>query len=655
MANKPTPADFSPTVPDFPSIGQYQPIYGKFDLTTYIQGSSDYEIMAFLVQCYNATLKGYSDVTQLSKDTVTAYNQLQTWVNTWFDNLDVKREVNEKLEQMRVSGELATIIASSESMIPAINNYFATEVGNTTLRNQTSEKIDEMASDGTLIDVVKGTGQINPAVAAYLNSTEGTHNLSNVTAIKIEQMANNGELGTIISETADIQNTTTEWLNNNVTPVGSTVVVDKSLTIEGAAADAKSTGIIKTDVNNLPEMKKVLDYTSFENGYFNVQGTFSYNAGLANAWMGHRKYLSVGNAKKIVFKHSYGSTVQFNLYKYTKDKTGKSLEQINVEPNINYYHDVGSGDYFYAVSINKDGASDFTPLNVKPIVSLIEYDCTATVSDSIIPNIPEITVSNYATVGEKGTEDYSDPATAYNGMSGNGYLIVEPMNYDCGEHGFEIRKLYIKGCAKELVKFENKSLVYPYASLGVRDECVVENIHFKAGNVSTAAKGAYALHIENNDTQGKTMIFRNCIFDSEFQSGVGVGLRKDMNLIFENCEFINRFAIGDSVNVKKPDDYTTSGALFFHGSIDRENLGTQHITCRNCTFKSEGASALRIEDIAGNLVVATFVNCNFYSKYYGAMNAIDIVGGAEIGYLCGSSVKLGKSSHGNNIPQLNAY
>ena len=336
MANKPTPADFSPNVPDFPSIGQYQPIYGKFDLTTYIQGASDYEIMSFLVQCYNATLKGYSDVTQLSKDTVTAYNQLQTWVNTWFDNLDVKREVNEKLEQMLVSGELDSVIANSESMIPAINNYFATQAGNTTLYNQTSGKIDEMASDGTLIDVVKGTGQINPAVAAYLNSTEGTQNLSDATAHKIEQMAadgtltnmvketgqisqatvvylnstegtknlsditsikinemaadgtltnvvketgqiskatavylnstegtknlsdatahkieqmsNNGELAAVISQTTDVQKTTTDWLTNNVTPVGSAVVVDNSLTIEGAAADANKTG---SEVNRL--------------------------------------------------------------------------------------------------------------------------------------------------------------------------------------------------------------------------------------------------------------------------------------------------------------------------------------------------------------------------------------------------------------------
>lgn len=198
MANKPTPADFSPTVPDFPEIGQYQPIYGKFDLTTYIQGASDYEIMSFLVQCYNATLKGYSDVTQLSKDTVTAYNQLQTWVNTWFDELDVQQEINNKLQSMYEAGTLATAIAQSNS--------------------------------------------IPPAVAQYLNSTEGTQNLSNVTAQKIEAMASSGALGTVINNTGTVQSTTTNWLQQNVTPTGSAVMVDNSLSIQGAAADSKTTG-----------------------------------------------------------------------------------------------------------------------------------------------------------------------------------------------------------------------------------------------------------------------------------------------------------------------------------------------------------------------------------------------------------------------------
>lgn len=129
MANKPTPADFSPTVPDFPEIGQYQPIYGKFDLTTYIQGASDYEIMAFLVQCYNATLKGYGDVTQLSKDTATAYNQLQTWVNTWFDDLDVTNEVSIILNRMADNGSLEQVIAQTGQVAPATKEFLSTSEG----------------------------------------------------------------------------------------------------------------------------------------------------------------------------------------------------------------------------------------------------------------------------------------------------------------------------------------------------------------------------------------------------------------------------------------------------------------------------------------------------------------------------------------------
>lgn len=222
MANKPNPANFSPTVPDFPEIGHYQPIYGKFDLTTYVQGASDYEIMSFLVQCYNATLKGYSEVTQLSKDTVTAYNQLQTWVNTWFDNLDVQQEINNKLQAMYEAGTLSDAIAQSNA--------------------------------------------IPPAVAQYLNSTEGIQNLSNITAQKIEAMAASGELGSVINNTGTVQSTTTNWLQQNVTPTGSAVVVDKSLSVEGAAADAKLTGYIRKEIaDKTPVGVEIKNYLSFSN------------------------------------------------------------------------------------------------------------------------------------------------------------------------------------------------------------------------------------------------------------------------------------------------------------------------------------------------------------------------------------------------------
>ncbi len=167
MANKPGDANFFPDVPEFPSMGTFQPVYGKFDLTTYIQGASDYEIMAFLVGKYNACLEAYGNITKLSTDTITACKQLQDWINSWFDNLDVQEELNKKIDSMVQDGSFGRLL------------------------HQTFD------------------AQIN-------------------------------------QQTTDA---VTAWLIANVTPTGSAVVVDKSLSIEGAAADAKVTGEVKDIAN----------------------------------------------------------------------------------------------------------------------------------------------------------------------------------------------------------------------------------------------------------------------------------------------------------------------------------------------------------------------------------------------------------------------
>ena len=166
MVTKPGEANFFPNVPSYPDMGTFQPVYGKFDLTTYIQGASDYEIMAFLVGKYNACLEAYGTVTKLSSDTVTACKQLQDWINSWFDNLDVQQELNNKIDSMVADGSFGSLL----------HKTFDTQI------NQ----------------------QTTSAVTA--------------------------------------------WLVANVTPTGSAVVVDKSLSIEGAAADAKVCGYLGYNV-----------------------------------------------------------------------------------------------------------------------------------------------------------------------------------------------------------------------------------------------------------------------------------------------------------------------------------------------------------------------------------------------------------------------
>lgn len=194
MANKPGTADFFPEVPSYPSMGTFQPMYGKFDLTTYIQGASDYEIMAFLVGKYNACLEAYDKVTKLSTDTITAAHQLQDWINTWFDNLDVQQELNNKIDSMVADGSFETLL----------HQTFDTQINQQTT------------------------------------------------------------------------NAVTAWLVANVTPTGSAVVVDKSLSIEGAAADAKAVGDTTWRMKNISYVDTSKGTVDLNTIPVNTQVTFSY-------------------------------------------------------------------------------------------------------------------------------------------------------------------------------------------------------------------------------------------------------------------------------------------------------------------------------------------------------------------------------------------
>lgn len=63
------------------------------------------------------------------------------------------------------------------------------------------------------------------------------------------EKVNNSDMQTYV--TNSMPTYITNWLNTNVNPVGSAVVVDSSLTIQGAAADAKVVGNLKSAMNLL--------------------------------------------------------------------------------------------------------------------------------------------------------------------------------------------------------------------------------------------------------------------------------------------------------------------------------------------------------------------------------------------------------------------
>lgn len=73
----------------------------------------------------------------------------------------------------------------------------------------------------------------------------------------------------IHTATDQIPSIVTDWLDDNVTPVGSVVVVDSSLSISGAAADAKATGDGLTDLKKAIGVLPVASSSNVHAGYIN--------------------------------------------------------------------------------------------------------------------------------------------------------------------------------------------------------------------------------------------------------------------------------------------------------------------------------------------------------------------------------------------------
>ena len=95
--NKLTPFKFF-MLQNFPYIAE------DFDSIT------TYELMCKLAEQLNSMITNVNNVIDNSDSLLQAYNQLQDYVNNYFNNLDVQEEINNKLDQMVTDGTFDTII-----------------------------------------------------------------------------------------------------------------------------------------------------------------------------------------------------------------------------------------------------------------------------------------------------------------------------------------------------------------------------------------------------------------------------------------------------------------------------------------------------------------------------------------------------------------
>lgn len=109
-------ANFTPEMEDYEKIKK-GPLFIRFVLENFPLITDDFDAMTYygaLCKIVDYVKKLIDNETSLENNMTAlydAYNQLQDYVNHYFDNLDIQEEINNKLDEMAESGQLADIIS----------------------------------------------------------------------------------------------------------------------------------------------------------------------------------------------------------------------------------------------------------------------------------------------------------------------------------------------------------------------------------------------------------------------------------------------------------------------------------------------------------------------------------------------------------------
>jgi len=173
------------------------------------------------------------------------------------------------------------------------------------------------------------------------NITEQLSSLRNTTNQLNDNKLNKSDINNYVPPVV------TSWLNNNVNPVGSAVTIDKSLSIEGSAADAKTVGDELTNVketinaDNATTIQALTLRDDIAITTWFVQGSISATGAETVSYIRIRSdYIDLNAYESITITPSSGYLVAVELF----DNMRAFKKELGFTPNSRYIN-VGSGTY----------------------------------------------------------------------------------------------------------------------------------------------------------------------------------------------------------------------------------------------------------------------------------------------------------------------
>lgn len=103
-------ANFTPSLKGYSNVKPFRFWCQKVLPLVYDDSLSYYELLCKVVDYLNHVIDDLSATEDNVGDLLTAYNQLQDYVNNYFTNLDVQEEINNKLDAMFADGTIPTMI-----------------------------------------------------------------------------------------------------------------------------------------------------------------------------------------------------------------------------------------------------------------------------------------------------------------------------------------------------------------------------------------------------------------------------------------------------------------------------------------------------------------------------------------------------------------
>lgn len=394
----PKPADFSPTKPFRFWCQTVLPL-------VYDDSLSYYELLSKVVSYLNSLINDVTNVENIYTNLTNAYTQLEAYVNTYFDNLDVSEAIDAKLDEMVLHGDFDALVAEALSRInytaiinaevdeqlpsvvdtklgTVVGNQIGDVVGNQigdvvenqiggavasqigdVVENQIGDVVEnqigsvvENQIDGVVSEQIGGAvgSQIGDAVGEQIGAEVGEQ-IEPVVASKLPREVNN-----------QIYPVVNSWLVRNFT----NPPVDKTLTIENAAADAKVTGDALRELQSITiqgmEKKEVnLDeeLIRYDDTYFTKVGSSIYIAQTGNITnCACYRNLVGGTTYKIKLNADFSDTSGYENVKagwFMSDialpADGNRLLGTIIAPLEDYIGQYPNGDYYISVPYSANG------------------------------------------------------------------------------------------------------------------------------------------------------------------------------------------------------------------------------------------------------------------------------------------------------------